>query len=160
MKGKLAILAILFAVLVGVIAFTRSDKPIEVQGSDSALASASSSHVEEVNDLKISLNEARVEDLADEEDMQLVIIDLTVENTSNEVKEFALYKFTLVDSEGYAHPHASNVETKGILGGQLHPDRKNRGEIAFKVPVDTSYELIYTDHLRTGQVSWEITIDS
>lgn len=114
-----------------------------------------SEQMKEINGLRVTLNHARTEP-TDANDSQIVIVDVTINNERDEVIEFSNYKMTLIDDNDYAHNHSSDIDTKGILGGQIHPGRSNRGEIAFKVPRGTNYELVYTDHLRTGQLIWDI----
>lgn len=115
--------------------------------------------VREINGIEITLNEVRVDSVLEEEGNQILIVDIGIENLRETVYEFSSYKLTLVDEEGFAHGIDTSTETKGILGGQLHPGRLNRGEVAFVVPIGTDYELVYTDHLRTGQVTWKVTVD-
>lgn len=160
MKGKVLLLLSLslgLLILIGYNGLNRFDTEA-IQGQ-MPLALAKNDHMREVNGLEITLNDVRLGPAAEEEGSQIVIVDLTLKNVRDSVYEFSTYKVTLVDEEGYAHNHVSYVETKGILGGQLHPGRMNRGEVAFSVPAGTNYELVYTDHLRTGQVTWQVTVE-
>ncbi|KHF40478.1 DUF4352 domain-containing protein [Halalkalibacter okhensis] len=112
----------------------------------------------EVNGVNITLNGARIEE-STQVDSHFVIIDLEFANHRETVYEFSTFKLTLVDEDNFAHGVTTQVETKGILGGQLHPGRTNRGEVAFLVPKAKEYELVYTDHLRTGQVTWQVHVN-
>jgi hypothetical protein len=112
----------------------------------------------EVNGVEITLNDIRTEE-SSQLDSHYVIIDLELINNRETVYEFSTFKITLVDEENFAHGVTTQVETKGILGGQLHPGRTNRGEVAFLVPKAEEYELVYTDHLRTGQVTWQVNVN-
>ncbi|NEU29206.1 DUF4352 domain-containing protein [bacterium LRH843] len=150
MKVKVLLLLGLSLIFIVIVGYYRSD----FDGVQ--LPIASGSETREVNGLKITLNDARIDSVEGEN--QIVIVDVTLANVKNTVHEFSTYKMTLVDQEGYAYDHVSYVKTKGLLGGQLHPDRSNRGEIAFSVPKGTEYELVYTDHLRTGQVTWNVSV--
>ncbi|MDV2683918.1 DUF4352 domain-containing protein [Alkalihalophilus sp. As8PL] len=159
MKGKFVLLAALLILLVLVGGYSFSSIPTSsLDGQESMGSVERGEQTKEINGLKMTVNNVRTEPI-ENNDNHYVIIDLTLENVGSNVQEFTLFKVTLVDSEGYAYSHSSRVETKGILGGQLHPERKNRGEIGFEVPVEQEYELVYTDHLRTGQVTWPITLD-
>lgn len=116
-----------------------------------------SKHMREVNGLQLIFNSVRTE--KEKMDEQYVIVDITLVNNSTDVINFSPQKVTIVDIDGYAYNYDSSFDTKGILGGQLHPGRKARGELAFLVPIEKSYELVYTDHLRTGQVTWDIVLN-
>ncbi|WP_100404213.1 DUF4352 domain-containing protein [Bacillus solitudinis] len=113
----------------------------------------------EINQVYLTVNHIRTEP-GETEATQFVIIDFSLENNRETVYEFSLFKLTLVDEDNYAYTSSSDIETKGILGGQLHPGRSNRGEVAFEVPIASNYELVYTDHLRTGQVIWDIHVSN
>ncbi|WP_100372977.1 DUF4352 domain-containing protein [Bacillus sp. FJAT-45037] len=159
MKGKIVLLAALLILLVLIGGYSLSSQQVStLDGQESTGSVKRSESTQEINQLLMTVNHIRTEESINE-GMQFVIVDLTIENESKSVQEFTLFKMTMTDSEGYAYSHSSRVETKGILGGQLHPDRKNRGEVAFEVPIESEYELVYTDHLRTGQVMWPITVD-
>lgn len=155
MKGKILILLTLCLGLVLLVGYQNFNKP----NSQKALSFGDNEQSREVNGLEITLNDVRIEPDTREEGNQIVIVDLTLMNVRDTVYEFSTYKLTMVDQEGFAHSHVSYVDTKGILGGQLHPGRSNRGEVAFSVPVGTNYELVYTDHLRTGQVIWDVSVE-
>lgn len=160
MKGKVVLLSalLILLVLVGGYAFSSQSASSSLDDQESMGKVERGEQTQEINGLKMTVNNVRTEE-SEQEGMHNVIIDITLENASSTVQEFSLFKMSLADPEGYAYTHSSRVETKGILGGQLHPERKNRGEIAFEVPVHEEYEMIYTDHLRTGQVTWPITLD-
>ncbi len=160
MKGKVLLLLSLCLGLILLVGYYSLDRPssdaIQVQ---MPFANANNDQMREVNGLEITLNDVRIDNAEAKEGEQIVIVDLTLSNVRDVVYEFSTFKLTLVDQEGYAHNHVSYVDTKGILGGQLHPGRTNRGEVAFAVPIGTNYELVYTDHLRTGQVTWDVTVE-
>ncbi|WP_017727476.1 DUF4352 domain-containing protein [Halalkalibacterium ligniniphilum] len=166
MKRKLITLSVLCTILLIVVGAwfvttagnDRVNQRVDI-GSSIASAFQTEEASKEINGLRITVNDVRTE-ASEDENKQIVIVDLTLENIGDTVHEFSMYKLTLMDNEGYAYNHGANVETKGILGGQLHPARINRGEVAFEVPIGTSYELVYTDHLRTGQVTWPLTIEA
>ncbi|MDT8860581.1 DUF4352 domain-containing protein [Alkalihalobacillus sp. MEB130] len=160
MKGKVILLLMLFVCLgslVGVYSFLYP----KTETSQAQIIDEHSKELEEikeVNGIEITYNGVRTE-ASDQPDSQYVIVDLTLKNNRETVYESSIFKITLVDEENYAHSVDSSIETKGILGGQLHPDRTNRGEAAFLVPKGHEYELVYTDHLRTGQVTWKVQVD-
>ncbi|GAE35738.1 DUF4352 domain-containing protein [Halalkalibacter akibai] len=126
---------------------------------EETIESKGSGDVRFINGIGITLNEVRVEEILEDEGNQIVFVDLQFDNERETVYEFSSYKITLVDKEGFAYSMDTSIETRGILGGQLHPGRTNRGEVAFVVPIGSEYELVYTDHLRTGQVTWQVTLD-
>ncbi|MCM3760710.1 DUF4352 domain-containing protein [Alkalihalobacillus oceani] len=153
MKGKVLLFLSLCLGLVVLIGYSGLNQS---EGRTTSVVS-SDGQGREVNGLEITLNAVRTEP-SEEAGSHYVIADLTLENVRDTVYEFSMYKMTLVDQEGYAYNHVSSIETKGILGGQLHPGRTNRGEVAFLVPEGSQYELVYTDHLRTGQLVWDISL--
>ncbi|MDE5412821.1 DUF4352 domain-containing protein [Alkalihalobacterium chitinilyticum] len=108
----------------------------------------------EINGLDFRLNEVKLEPT--DEEYGYIIADVSITNRKEQIHEFTLHKLTMVDEEGFAYKHDHHYETKGILGGQIAPGRTVRGEAAFLVPLNDSYEFIYTDHLRTGQVIWYV----
>jgi hypothetical protein len=161
MKGKLFLLLVLsscLVLLIGYSVLTYFDNEVS-QAAHTVTSDHADGDVREINGIEITLNEVRVDSLLEEEGTQVVIVDLSFENLRESLYEFSSYKITLVDEEGFAHGMDTSIETRGILGGQLHPGRLNRGEVAFVVPIGTKYELVYTDHLRTGQVNWQLSVD-
>ncbi|ARK30825.1 DUF4352 domain-containing protein [Halalkalibacter krulwichiae] len=158
MKGKVVLLFGLIsclAVLAGYSVITYFD----TETSEAKNTPETEGELREINGLEISLNEARVESVEEDPEHQFVIVDLTFNNVKETVHEFSSYNITLVDEEGFAHSIDTSIETKGIIGGQLHPGRSTRGELAFVVPNGEQFELVYTDHLRTGQVIWEVSVE-
>ncbi|OLO40485.1 hypothetical protein BTR23_07780 [Alkalihalophilus pseudofirmus] len=111
-----------------------------------------------INGVFLTVNDVKLDRTNEEYDY--VIVDLSITNQKEHIHEFTLYKLTLVDEEGYAYEHDHQYDTKGILGGQIAPQRTVRGEVAFFVPSNEKYEFIYTDHLRTGQVIWYVDSSS
>ncbi|SDB91720.1 DUF4352 domain-containing protein [Shouchella lonarensis] len=119
---------------------------------------ASSNKTQEMSGLVLTLNGVTTE--KQEDDTLLVLADVTIENTRKSTVNFSLMNFTLMDTDHYAYEHVSNVETKGILGGQIPSGRAVSGEVAFIVPKGASFELLYTDHFRTGQLVFPFTVDN
>ncbi|WP_227936076.1 DUF4352 domain-containing protein [Alkalihalobacillus deserti] len=161
MKGKVVLLVGLSAclmVLVGYNVFYLFETG--TSQAQTVIKDLSNDDVREIGGIEIILNEVRVDSVLEEEGNQVLIVDIELKNVRETVYEFSSYKLTLVDEEGFAHSMDTSIETKGILGGQLHPGRTNRGEIAFVVPIGSEYELVYTDHLRTGQVTWQVSVDT
>jgi predicted small secreted protein len=159
MKGKVVVLfglSICLVLLVGL--YVLSDGNMELSQAKEVIPE-SDDKVREVNGIEIAMNDFYLELEANEQGKQYMIVDLSFTNNRETVYEFSPFNLTLVDEEGFAHSMNTSIETKGILGGQLHPGRTNRGEVAFLVPIASQYELVYTDHLRTGQVTWQVTID-
>ncbi|WP_096199630.1 DUF4352 domain-containing protein [Bacillus sp. FJAT-45350] len=109
----------------------------------------------EINGLSIMVHGVKYEE-QEQDGNQFVIVDVTVANNKQHIYEFTPYKMVLMDPDGYGYDYDSRIETKGILGGQIGPGRKVRGELGFYVPTFSEYEFIYTDHLRTGQVVWNL----
>ena len=161
MKGKLILLVGLSACLIVLVGYSISHylNTAETSQAKTVIKNSSKDEVREINGIEMTLNDIRVESVMEEEGNQVIIVDIGIENRRETVYEFSSYKLTLVDEDGFAHGMNTSIETKGILGGQLHPGRTNRGEVAFVVPIGTEYELVYTDHLRTGQVTWLVTVD-
>ncbi|UOE92639.1 DUF4352 domain-containing protein [Alkalihalobacillus sp. LMS39] len=111
----------------------------------------------EINGITITVNDVYSRHDEGNSDANYVIVDISVTNEKHSSYEFSLHKVTLNDEEGYGYEHTTRTETKGILGGQISEGRTVRGEVAFKVPTtDQSFEFVYTDHLRTGQLVWEL----
>ncbi|MFC0560437.1 DUF4352 domain-containing protein [Halalkalibacter alkalisediminis] len=160
MKGKLVILVGLSICLIVLAGYTVSHYfETETSQAKTVVKNLTNDEVREINGIEMTLNGVRVESVMEEEGNQVLIVDIGIENMRETVYEFSSYKLTLVDEDGFAHGMNTSIVTKGILGGQLHPGRTNRGEIAFVVPIGTEYELVYTDHLRTGQVTWQVSVD-
>lgn len=162
MKGKLILLiglSLCLTLLVGYNVVHYFNKGTPHSQAQTIMSNLTNDHIREINGIELSLNEVRVDSVLEEEGNQVLIIDIGMENVRDTVFEFSAYKLTLVDEEGFAYSMNTSIETKGILGGQLHPGRTNRGEVAFVVPIGTEYELVYTDHLRTGQVTWPVSVD-
>jgi hypothetical protein len=157
MKEKVLVLLGLIVCLLLIVGFATNglSKPETVQGNASD-QEESKHESQEISDIEITLNGYSVKEENEEE--LLVKVDLTIENKRESTVNFSLMNLTLMDSEHYAYSHESNVETKGILGGQISPGRSVSGEVAFIVPKDTSYELVYTDHFRTGQLFFPIEV--
>ncbi|WP_332694630.1 DUF4352 domain-containing protein [Halalkalibacter lacteus] len=159
MKGKVFVLfglGMFLVLLVGL--YVLSNGNLEMSQAKEVIKETDDTG-REVKGIKIALNDFYLESVAEEQGKQFVIVDLSFTNNRETVYEFSTFNLTLIDEEGFAHSMNSSIETKGILGGQLHPGRTNRGEIAFLVPVASQYELVYTDHLRTGQVTWQVSVD-
>ena len=165
MKGKLYLLMGLIVCLIGLVSFNILNESktettfAQTETKSKETKSRDSGLMREINGLEMVLNNVRTVDSQIEDGNQIVIVDLSITNIKEEVTEFSTYKLTLVDEDGFAYNSTSSIETKGILGGQIHPDRMTRGEVAFSVPIHEQYELVYTDHLRTGQVVWELTVE-
>ncbi|KMK76571.1 DUF4352 domain-containing protein [Alkalihalobacillus pseudalcaliphilus] len=160
MKGKVILLCSLCVLLLLVVFYVRDFNSSETTTEGGEEASEALFGEFELNKLAISVNDVRTEVRSEGEDEQRVIVDITVDNQSEQVKNISLVHFTLVDEDGYAYSHTSDASLKGILGGQLHPNRKNRGEVAFDVPVSTQYELVFTDHTKTGQLVWPLPLET
>ncbi|MBP3952917.1 DUF4352 domain-containing protein [Bacillus suaedae] len=154
MKTKIILFTLLCLCLLALISYMfLSNADPGVSGS----LGKSSDQMREINGIEMLINDFYVEPYSESE--QFIIVDLSIQNTTEKVYEFSPFKFTLVDEEGFAFERDTSIETKGVLGGQIHPERMVRGELAFLVPVGTNYELVYTEHLRTGQLIWKLTVD-
>ncbi len=159
MKGKVVILLGLSLCLILVVGFhVLPNGKLELSQAKEVVTETDDT-VREVKGIEIALNDFYLEADTEEQGKQFVIVDLSFTNNRETVYEFSTFNITLVDEDGFAHSMNTSIETKGILGGQLHPGRTNRGEIAFLVPKASQYELVYTDHLRTGQVTWQVSVD-
>ncbi|KGA97264.1 hypothetical protein AJ85_04495 [Alkalihalobacillus alcalophilus ATCC 27647 = CGMCC 1.3604] len=161
MKGKIVLLGSLCVLLALVVIYLNREAPSTetISPNNEQPKEEVKFGTQEIHSLEISVNDVRSESVMENEDSQLVVVDITIKNQGDDVRNISLLNFTLVDGEGYAYSHSSNSELKGILGGQLHPERKNRGEMAFEVPVSSEYELVYTEHTRTGQLIWPLELD-
>ncbi|WP_088105281.1 DUF4352 domain-containing protein [Halalkalibacter urbisdiaboli] len=157
MKGKVFVLICLSFCLIGLIGYGMISNKFSQAVTQQTLKETNQSMSNEINGLILTVNHVRTEP-SEKADTHFVIVDLTIENTRESVYEFSMFKLTLVDEENYAYNYSSNIETKGILSGQIHPESIKRGEVAFEVPIGTNYTFVYTDHLRTGQVTWDIKL--
>ena len=136
MKGKLYLLMGLVVCLIGLVSFNVLNEPkTETTFAQTVTIPNHKNNglMQEINGLEIVLNDVRSVDSSIEDGNHIVIVDLSITNKKEEVTEFSTYKLTLVDEDGYAYNPTSSVETKGILGGQIHPNRMTRGEVAFSV---------------------------
>lgn len=109
-----------------------------------------------IHHVEITLHKVRTEPYLEDEEKQFVFVDLSIKNMRQQAYELNLHKFTLVDQNHYSYGYELHEGSKGILGGQISNGRTVRGELAFLVPIDEEYELIFTDHLRTGQAIWTV----
>ncbi|WP_078554195.1 DUF4352 domain-containing protein [Bacillus alkalicellulosilyticus] len=170
-RQKVMILVVLLIVVAGMAYYTINggvsfskegkevnDKPVQAEAEPGTSYTIGDEVV--LNQLALTVNGVRVEQVEGSNESQYVIVDISIENQRSNMHEFTLHKLTLADEEGYAYEHTLQIETKGILGGQISSGRTVRGEVAFLVPTQQKYELVYTDHLRTGQVIWDIEVNT
>lgn len=113
----------------------------------------------QIHHVEVTLHGARTLRSGEDENKQYVFIDVSIKNMREQAYELNLHKFTLVDRNFYSYDFVLHEEQKGVLGGRIASGRTVRGEIAFYVPIDDEYELIFTDHLRTGQAIWTVKIE-
>ncbi|MBU8907439.1 DUF4352 domain-containing protein [Desertibacillus haloalkaliphilus] len=159
----LLVLSMILSFMLGFYLGGHSPKDTDARGEWTAKPASSQADVFNIGDtvfingLHVTINDARLEESeAGSVEEHIVIVDVTIENTTDRIHEISRYNMTLIDDQGYGHEHESRINTKGVLGGQLHPARQMRGEIAYLVPSSSGYEFVYTDHLRTGQIVWEL----
>ncbi|WP_096189331.1 DUF4352 domain-containing protein [Evansella halocellulosilytica] len=111
--------------------------------------------------LHITLNDAYTSsgnDFETPSNDHYVILDLTIENTTDESANIStLLQMGLQDEEGYTHDVALFTDTQGSLDGEIGPDRDNRGEVAFDVNDSDVYEFIFENPFTSGQAIWEIS---
>ena len=158
-KQKYILLLALSSILFGVVGFWAGTNYAGSTMVNSEAIETISDRLEigdsvEINGIEFRLNEVKLEPT--DEEYGYIIADVSITNKKEQIHEFTLHKLTMVDEEGFAYKHDHHYQTKGILGGQIAPGRTVRGEAAFLVPLNDSYEFIYTDHLRTGQVIWYV----
>ncbi|WP_059103459.1 DUF4352 domain-containing protein [Shouchella shacheensis] len=164
MKEKLLVLLGLSVCLILIIGFTTGN--FSNEGSTTSTSSESSEEkdatelgeTQEISGMELTVNSARTEE-SNVDEQQVVLVDVTIENTTDSSVNFSLYNLTLMDEENYAYEHTTDVETKGILGGQISAGRAVSGEVAYDVPKGTNYELVYTDHFRNGQLFFPVEIE-
>ncbi|WP_185970909.1 DUF4352 domain-containing protein [Alkalicoccobacillus porphyridii] len=110
--------------------------------------------------LEITLNEAYTSagsDWETPENDQYVILDLTIENTTEEAANIStLLQMSLKDEDSYTHDIALFTDVKGSLDGEVGPGRDMRGEVAFDVDQSGVYEFIFEDPFASGQAIWTI----
>lgn len=88
------------------------------------------------------------------ENDHFVVLDLTIQNTTNEPKHIStLMQMELQDSDGYKHDVALYVDGKGTLDGEIPAGDTIRGQVAFDVNQSKEYKFIFSGVL-SGQVSW------
>ncbi|WP_035177667.1 DUF4352 domain-containing protein [Alkalihalobacterium bogoriense] len=164
-RAKVVLLVFLSFVVVALGFFTFVDGDITFGNEENkemtVKTTSNSSHgvgdTLEINGITMTVNDVYSKHDEGNSDVNYVIVDISVTNDKHSSYEFSLHKLTLNDEEGYGYEHTTRTETKGILGGQISEGRTVRGEVAFKVPTtDQSFEFVYTDHLRTGQLVWEL----
>lgn len=92
-----------------------------------------------------------------------LVFDCTYENrTDKETNLSTLMSLYIKDDDGVKYDQAMWADTAGSLDGTLMPDEKQKGEIAFDVPVDTEkinfyYEpFLNTDGFKTSK--WSIDV--
>lgn len=110
--------------------------------------------------LEITLNEAYTSSGSDwetPENDQYVILDLTIENTTDETANVStLLQMSMQDEASYNYDIALYTETKGSLDGEVGAGRDMRGEVAFDVDQSGVYEFIFEDPFASGQAIWTI----
>ncbi|MFB4211238.1 DUF4352 domain-containing protein [Shouchella sp. JSM 1781072] len=154
MKSKILVLLSLLACLLIVMVFalestnqsstpTVSEQPVELE-------------TQELNGVFVTVNGVTVTEHNDDE--QIVKVDLTAENTRESNISFLPINLTLMDDDHYAYSHTDQVDTKGIIGGQLNSGRSVSGEVAFIVPKEETFELVYSDHFRGGQIVFPLDL--
>jgi len=109
-----------------------------------------------IHHVEVTYHHVRTVPHLEDGSQQYVIVDLSITNKREQAYEINLHKFTLIDQNHYSYGYELFEDSKGILGGQIRSGRTVRGELAFLVPVDDKYELVFTDHLRTGQAVWTV----
>ncbi len=119
------------------------------------------------NELKVTMNNVRFVSKIDEVDNEFlvaeapsgkeyVIVDITVENILPDKTQAVstLAETTLVDQDGYTYDldfEGAMALDKGFKDGEILPNMKKRGEIAFLVPSDaTDLKFIYKFDLFVG----------
>ncbi|GAK03937.1 hypothetical protein JCM19037_2298 [Geomicrobium sp. JCM 19037] len=111
--------------------------------------------------LQITLNDAYTSagsDWETPENDHYVILDLTIENTTDEAANIStMMQMSLQDGEGYTHNSTIYTETTGSLDGEIGPGRDNRGEVPFDVNASDEYEFIFENPFTSGQAIWTIT---
>lgn len=116
----------------------------------------------EFDGMEITLNEVRIEEggqFDTPENDQFIVANLTVENmTDEEQLVSSIMNIELKDDEGYAYNTTFLTEgTKGQLDGSIESGGKLTGEIPFDVATSETYELHYSDLLKSGKAIWIIS---
>lgn len=111
-----------------------------------------------IHHVEITYHGARIVPYEEDESQQYVIIDLSIKNNREQAYGLHLHKFTLVDRNYFSYEYELMDNPKALKGGQISSGRTMRGELAFLVPKDDEYELIFTDHVRTGQAIWTVKL--
>lgn len=159
MKEKVLVLLGLIACLLLIVAFSRGfvSNDETTSSNENEDDEVTVGETQELRGIAITLNE--VTTIEEKEDELIVKVDLTVKNERDTTINLSLMNMTLMDEDYYAYSHASNVETKGILGGQIPAGRVVSGEVAYIVPEGNTFEFMYTDHIQEGQLIFPIELD-
>ncbi len=157
MKEKVLVLLGLVLCLLLIIGFTKGFNESSEETTTNGEQQIDTNLQQEISGLGIRVNGVTYEE--EKADELVVKIDLTIENKRDSSVNFTPMNMSLMDSEHYSYSHASHIDTKGILSGQLGAGRSVSGELAFIVPTGTEFELIYTDHFREGQLFFPIELD-
>lgn len=159
-KTKISILFVLTSLFCGIIGFwlgtTYGSTPRTVSHDNINNDNLTIGDTATIHNVEITYHAVRTEPYIDDSTEQYVIVDLSITNRREQAYELNLHKFTLVDQNHYSYDYDFYEHSKKILGGQISTGRTVRGEVAFLVPIDEKYELIFTDHLRTGQAIWTV----
>lgn len=115
------------------------------------------------NDVKITLNEVRIEkggEWDESKNDHFIVLNLTAENNSDEEVRISTINVELYDDESYKyHPTHLSEGMKSTFDGAVPAGRKLRGELAFDVPHSEEYEIHYSDLIKTGKAIWIIPAD-
>jgi hypothetical protein len=89
---------------------------------------------------------------ADPEEEIYLVIDATIENNTDDSLNLSeLLSYELRGSDSYGYDVDIFVDKKGDLGGEVRPESKLRGEIAYDVPVLDFYEFIFEPSFFSGE---------
>lgn len=157
MKEKVLVLLGLVLCLLLIIGFTKGFTGSSEDATTNGEQQIDTALNDEISGIAIRVNGVTYDE--EKEDELIVKIDLTIENKRDSSINFTPMNMTLMDAEHYSYSHASHVDTKGILSGQIGAGRSVSGELAYIVPKGSEFELIYTDHFREGQLIFPIELE-
>lgn len=81
-----------------------------------------------------------------EQGKEFILVDVTIENKSDETVSFGSYDFKIQDSNGVQSSESYVLAQGGLGSGSLAPGGKAAGNLSFEVPAkDTNLKLIYNN---------------
>lgn len=100
--------------------------------------------------------EGKINEYEPLENDHAIVIDLVVENTTNEIVSVDELEFTLYDSKGFEVKHALPSDEMAIMD-EISGGKKIKGKLFFDVPKkEGNFELIYKPFITDTEAKFEI----